>query len=117
VLTIELNKLRFHAYHGLYEEEKKLGGEFEVNVLVKHLPQKSVINHLEDTIDYTSVYQLIKKQMSIAEPLLETLAMNIAEDIFRKFSLAKEVNISVTKLHPPFINFEGSITVSYHCKR
>ena len=34
MFTIELSKLRFHAYHGLYHEEKKLGGDFEVNVTV-----------------------------------------------------------------------------------
>jgi dihydroneopterin aldolase len=117
LFTIELNNLRFHAYHGLYEEEKKLGGEFEVNVLIRHLPQKASVKHLEDTIDYAGVYQLIRKHMNIPEPLLETLAMNITEDISRQFALVKEVNVSVTKLNPPFINFEGSITVSYHYKR
>ena len=113
MLTIELNKLRFHAYHGLYEEEKKLGGEFEVNVIVKHLPQKTPVKHLEDTIDYAGVSQLVRKHMEIAEPLLETLVMNITDDIFQQFALVEEVNIAITKLNPPFVNFEGSVTVSY----
>jgi len=32
LITLHLEKLQFFAYHGLYEEEKKLGNEFELNI-------------------------------------------------------------------------------------
>ena len=34
MISIELKRLRFLAYHGLYAEEKKTGNEFEVNLVV-----------------------------------------------------------------------------------
>src|SRR5205823_2131363 len=117
MLTIELSKLRFHAYHGLYHEEKKLGGDFEVNVTVIHQPVKIPVLHIYETIDYSAVYNVIKEMMEQAQPLLETVATNIASEILRKFSHAEEVIISITKLNPPIIGFEGLVTVKYVLKR
>ena len=117
MLTIELSKLRFHAYHGLYHEEKKLGGDFEVNVIIRHEPEKLPILHLHETIDYMSVYNLIKELMQRPEPLLETVVVLIAETILRKFSHAQEVSVSIKKLNPPIIAFEGMVGVNYVLKR
>ena len=117
MLTIELSKLRFHAYHGLYHEEKKLGGDFEVNVTVIHQPKKIPVLHLEETIDYTAVYNLIKEIMQKPEPLLETVVTLIAEEIMKRFFQAEEVNVSITKLNPPILSFEGRVGVSYVLKR
>jgi len=117
MFTIELSKLRFHAYHGLYHEEKKLGGDFEVNVTVFHQPENFPILHLHETIDYTKVYNLIKEIMHKPEPLLETVVSLIASEILRKFSHAKEVSVSITKLNPPIIAFEGRVGVMCVMKR
>jgi dihydroneopterin aldolase len=117
MLTIELSKLRFHAYHGLYHEEKKLGGDFEVNVTVLHQPVKIPVLHINETIDYTAVYTLIKEMMQQAQPLLETVATMIASEILKRFSHAEEVIVSITKLNPPMIAFEGMVGVRYAVKR
>ncbi len=117
MLTIELSKLRFHAFHGLYEEEKKLGGDFEVNVTVIHYPENIPVLHLKDTIDYSSVYELIKEIMVQPEPLLETVATIIATEILRKFSQAEEVSVEIAKLNPPIIAFEGRAAIRYSLKR
>lgn len=117
MLTIELSKLRFHAMHGLYAEEKLLGGDYEVNVIVLHKARKIPVTHIDETIDYTKVYELIKANMQKHTPLLETLATNITQQIFTQFSQAEEVNISIKKLHPPIIAFEGAVGVSYRGTR
>ena len=117
MLTIELSKLRFHAYHGLYHEEKKLGGDFEVNVTVVHQPIKLPILHLDETIDYMAVYNLIKEIMQKPEPLLETVVTLLAEEILKRFSHAEEVNVSITKLNAPILSFEGRVGVRYFLKR
>jgi len=117
MLTIELSKLRFHAYHGLYHEEKKLGGDFEVNVTVLHEPEKLPVLHLHETIDYMAVYNVVKKIMQQPEPLLETVVNLIAEEILRKFLHAKEVIVSIIKLNPPIVAFEGTVGVKYVLKR
>ena len=113
MLTIELSKLRFHAYHGLYHEEKKLGGDFEVNVTVIHQPVKIPVLHINETIDYTAVYNLVKEIMQRAQPLLETVATMIAAEILKRFSHAEEAIVSITKLNPPMLAFEGRVGVKY----
>ena len=117
MLTIELSKLQFHARHGLYQEEQVLGADYEVNLSVVHHPFTLPVLQIEDTIDYTAVYLLVKEHMQRPTPLLETLATTIAHEILTKFSQAEEVHISVTKKHPPIIAFEGSVGVRYVLKR
>ena len=117
MLTIELRRLHFHAFHGLYKEEKKIGGDYEVNVTVRHRPAKLPIVHIDETIDYSVVYNLIADIMRMPEPLLETVTILIANQILRKFSHAEEVFVSVTKLNPPIIAFQGSVGVQYTMKR
>ncbi len=117
MLSIQLNNLTFFAFHGLYEEEKLIGGEFEVNISIDYMPQTPVITSITETIDYSAVYTLVKEYMSIPTPLLETLAMNIAHGVLQKFSLAERIEIFIKKVQPPFPNFEGNVQVMYRTER
>lgn len=117
MLTIHLNKLRFFAYHGLYEEETVAGEEFELDVHLQYIPATLPIHHVKETVDYTGVYKLIKERMAKPELFLETLAYHIAEDIFANFPAVLSVDITVTKLRPPVVNFTGNISVQYVVNR
>ncbi len=117
MLTIELTQLIFHGYHGLYEDEKTAGGEFEVNVSIDHHPGKIPVTNLEQTIDYSAVYELIKQSMQRRTYLLETIATKLAQEILLKFSQAEEVRVSIKKAHPPIKAFEGQVAVIFCLKR
>ncbi len=117
MLSIHLHNIKFFAYHGIYEEEKLLGNEFELNMTIKHSPQRLPVRHLEDTVDYISVYELVKERMAVATPLLETLATSIAREILEKYPLAEEVLISIRKMYPPVSGLNGSVGVSFELKR
>lgn len=117
MLSIKLQDLLFHGHHGIYEEEKILGNEFEVNITVTFLPKSLPVKHIEETIDYVSVYQLVKKRMSVPTPLLETLVTEIAGEILSQFMLAESVSISIRKVNPPISQFRGSIGVSCNMNR
>lgn len=117
MLTIHLNKLRFFAYHGLYEEETVAGEEFELDVHLQYMPTTLPIVHLRETVDYTGVYRLIKERMAKPELFLETLAYHIASDILTHFTAVLSVDITVTKLRPPIVNFTGNISVQYVVQR
>ena len=117
MLSIHLQNIILFAYHGVYDEEKILGNEFELNIIIKHTPQILPIKHLSDTIDYITVYELVKKRMAIPTPLLETLATEIAQLILAQFSLVKTVSISIKKLYPPVSQFKGSIGISFELNR
>jgi dihydroneopterin aldolase len=117
MLSILLNKIIFFGYHGIYEEEKLLGNEFELDIIVKHSPKQLPVKHLPDTIDYIAVYELVKNRMAIPTPLLETLATDIAKQVLEQFALAEAVSISIHKLHPPVAQFRGSVGVHFELTR
>ncbi len=117
MLSIHLHNIILFAHHGLYEEEKILGNEFELNISIKHSPQHLPVKHISDTIDYVSVLALVKKRMSIPTPLLETVVTDIAQKILAQFSLAEEVWVSIRKMHPPVTQIQGSVGISFTLKR
>ena len=117
MLTIHLYKLRFHAFHGIYAEEKVLGGKFEVNLLVHFEPVSLPLIDLNHTVNYALLYELVKKEMETPSPILETFVTKLAASVLAQFSIVDEVDISIAKLRPPVINFEGSVGVSFKLKR
>jgi dihydroneopterin aldolase len=117
MLTIHLENLKFHAYHGLYAEEQVLGGDFEVNITLQHHPQQLHVTQLHQTINYVSVYHLVKQRMQQPEPLLETLAYDICQSILQQFQHAQVVHISIYKLQPPITQFQGRVGVSLQLSR
>ena len=112
-LTIELKQVRIFGYHGLYENESVTGNEFEVDLRVRIQPTVEVIRNMDESISYVNLFELVKKRMQQREALLETLAMDIANLVNKEFAGVKEVNISITKLTPPFENFSGKVGVTY----
>ncbi len=110
--TIHLNKLIFYAYHGVHTEEAIIGGEFEVNIAIDFFSDNDILS-LDETINYVDIFDLVKNRFSIPEKLLETLAQNIIEDIYKADNRIKTINISIQKLNPPIVNFTGSVGISY----
>jgi len=117
MITIELTKLIFNARHGFYDDEKVLGGTFEVNAIIHHAAATIPVMHIIDTIDYTRVYDIIRQHMERPAALLETVSSVIAGEILTKFSQAEEVSINIKKINPPIIAFQGSIGVTCTLKR
>ena len=115
-LQRSLHHLKFHAFHGLYEEEKKTGNDFEVNLDVSFNEITDPVTHLSQTVNYAVLYQLVKDRMNIPEPLLETVAMDIARQSKAHFPFILEINVSVRKVNPPIFNFQGQTVVSFHKK-
>lgn len=117
MLTIELTGLIFDGFHGFYEEEKILGSTFEVNAIVQHSSHEMPVRHMHDTIDYTIVYDIIKKRMDKPALLLETLASAMAQEILTKFSQVEQVSINIKKINPPIIAFRGVVGVTCVLKK
>ncbi len=112
MLTIHLHKLLFHSFHGLYEEEKILGNEFEVSADVV-VDTREQITTLRQTVNYITVYEIIKIRMQQSTPLLETVAQELTQAIQNIDERIKSVSITIKKLSPPLENFQGFVGVSY----
>jgi dihydroneopterin aldolase len=113
LLTIELKKLHFFAYHGLFPEEKNIGNEFEVNLAVSILPGSGEITDVNETVNYAKLYELLKTEMQKPRELLEMLVMEITGEIHFLYGGIKKVEIEVIKLHPPISKFSGTAGVKY----
>ncbi len=112
MFTIQLKKLKFFAHHGVHDEEAIIGTNFEVSVSVSfRAPDK--VAQLDDTINYVSVFGIIKNRFAIPECLLETLAQDIVDDIYAMDNRITIINISIDKINPPISNFIGSVGVTY----
>ena len=117
MLKIELSNLQFHGFHGVHEEESKTGGDFEVDLIVYLEPRNIPVRHMDETIDYTRLYQVVKQYMERPTPLLETLATEMAQEIFSTYSKVEEVMVKIKKLNPPIPFFNGNVSAEYSLKR
>ncbi len=113
MLCISLHKMVFCGFHGVYGEEKITGNEFEVNLDVYFPEPDTPVIHLDHTINYAALHALVKQRMQTPEPLLETLAIDIATRCKQAFPVITEINVSISKLKMPLANFQGNISVSY----
>ena len=99
---IELSQLEFYAYHGVLEQERKVGNTYIVDVmLTMDISRPMVTDAIEDTVNYAEVYDLIKHEMSIPSNLLEHVAGRILRSLKGAFPRLKNVRISVAKVNPP----------------
>ncbi|MFT4094422.1 MAG: dihydroneopterin aldolase [Niabella sp.] len=111
LITLHLEKLKFFAYHGIYEEEKKLGNEFELNISVSFLSTKPVVEHIDETINYADVYALVKTEMLQPRELLETFLSQLAKKIKEAYPAIVKLKMSLYKLQMPITGFEGRIGI------
>lgn len=115
--SIHLVDILLHGYHGLFEEEKLVGNTFKINVTVVYQPNSFPITQLVDTIDYGAVFSILKDQMQIATPLLETVAAHFSLAVFEQFSTAQEISIHIQKMVPPIVGMVGSVAVELTVNR
>ena len=111
--TIELRGLQFYSFHGLYEEEKKTGGEFVVDVWAKFPAEGHALRSIDETVNYAALFAIVKEEMNNPRELLETIAQSIAEKIYAKYSVIKEVEIRIEKKKAPIVGLNGSVAAGY----
>jgi dihydroneopterin aldolase len=116
MLNIHLHQLRFHAFHGLYPEEQVLGNDFLVDISIQCTTILPVTD-LGQSVNYASVYELVKEIMARPVPLLETLAWDMAQQILARFSQAATIEISIRKENPPIEAIQGSVGISISVTR
>lgn len=75
-----LNKVRFHANHGVLPQERATGGEFIVSLRAKYpLAKATESDNVEDTLNYAELFDIINKEMQKPSCLLEHVAGRIGK--------------------------------------
>ena len=94
--------MEFFAHHGYYQEEQKIGNKFAVDItVVTDLSDAAEHDVLEETIDYESLYKIIRHVMSEPTKLLEHLGKRIIDTVFEEFQQVSSVEVKVSKYNPP----------------
>jgi dihydroneopterin aldolase len=98
---ILLENMEFYAFHGHYEEEQKTGNRFLVSLTIDaDLKKPSVTDDLNDAIDYSRVYEVVRQEMKVPSKLLEHVAGRIVNSLYKSFSGIEKIAVKVTKLNP-----------------
>lgn len=99
---IEIEGMKFYAYHGHFAAEQIVGNNFEVYIRLEADCDKAAISdNLEDALNYQAVYETIKEVMQVKSALLENVAKRILDTLYERFPAIKNAQIKVSKMNPP----------------
>ncbi len=99
---IYLRDVRFHAFHGVMPQERKVGADFTVSIRVSADIAKAVeSDEVADTLNYAALYDVVKREMEIPSKLLEHVAGRIGQAVMEQFPTVGSIDVKLTKLNPP----------------
>ncbi|MBR1546163.1 MAG: dihydroneopterin aldolase [Prevotella sp.] len=97
-----LKDVRFHAFHGVMPQERTVGADFLVSLRIGYdLSKAMVSDHVEDTLNYAEVYQLVRQEMEQPSALLEHVAGRIVRTLLERFPMVTSVDLQLMKQNPP----------------
>ncbi|HTN68560.1 MAG TPA: dihydroneopterin aldolase [Dysgonamonadaceae bacterium] len=100
--SIKLSDIRFFAYHGVLEQERKAGNNYVVNISMDaDLSLACKSDNVEDTINYAEVYNIVEKEMKQPSNLIEHVAMRILKSIKSSFPQILNIEVRLAKNNPP----------------
>ena len=102
MVRIELNGISMHAYHGVHQVEKDLGGEFRIDVSFEYDATEAIASDLIDkALDYERVFRIVERCMHERCDLIESVASRIKKQIEHEFVTLLNLRIKLCKLNPP----------------
>lgn len=109
---IKVNKIKLYAYHGCLEEEGKIGGNYEVNVVLHtDFMEAAQTDDLNLTIDYVLVNKIVKEEMAVRAKLIEEVALRIHKRFKLELKNLKKSSIEIVKMSPPINGDVESVAV------
>ena len=100
--SIRLHDLRFYAYHGVMEQERRVGGEYLVSLQVETDLSRAVnSDSVADTVNYAQLYEVVRCEMAEPSQLLEHVAGRIGQRVLDHFQQVTALTVRVMKCNPP----------------
>ncbi|AWB42839.1 dihydroneopterin aldolase [Paenibacillus sp. CAA11] len=107
---MRISRMEYYGYHGVFEEERKLGARYYVDLeLQLDLREAGKNDDLSKTVNYAEIHETVKEAVEKTSfKLIEALAEHIASVVLDTYTVIDALTVKVTKPHPPFdIHFEG----------
>ncbi|WP_346895140.1 dihydroneopterin aldolase [uncultured Roseibium sp.] len=111
--AIHLEDLAFFAYHGLYEEEAKLGQRFHVDLTCwVDLQKVCETDEYADTVCYASLLKTVETAVTETRfKMIERLAARVIEAVFDADVRIQRVRIRIHKPSAPLPVPTGKVSV------
>lgn len=99
---IRLTRMEFRALHGCYELERTVGNRFTVDLeLTAELGDAAERDDVTRTVNYLTVYEIVREEMRCTQHTIERVAANIIAALYAAFPQLRHVVCTVSKLAPP----------------
>lgn len=98
---IEIEGMKFYAFHGHFESEQIVGNEFSVDLKLETDCNKAAISdNLLDALNYQTAYEIVKQEMVQTSKLLENVAKRILDTLYIEFKSIKKASVKISKMNP-----------------
>ncbi len=99
---ISIEGMEFFAHHGCMKEEQVIGTRFTVDFYYDtNTGEAEKTDDLSKTVNYQTVYGLIKEEMEKKSKLLEHVARRVLNRVCAHFPQIEDAEVRVCKLNPP----------------
>lgn len=98
---IEIEGMKFYAFHGHFESEQIVGNEFSVDLKIETDCDKAAISdNLDDALNYQTAYEIVKQEMAQPSKLLESVAKRILDTLYEEFKSITKAKVKISKMNP-----------------
>ena len=110
---IEIEEMKFYAFHGHFEAEQIVGNEFSVDLKLETDCHKAAVSdNLDDALNYQNVYEVVKHEMAQPSKLLENVAKRILDRLKYQFTSIIKVSVKISKMNPPMGGEIGKVSIT-----
>lgn len=100
---IFLKNVRIYACHGVMPQERAVGAGFEVSLRAGYdISRAMESDDVADTVSYADLLDIIREEMAVPSALLEHVAGRIASAVAARFDGLESLDLTITKINPPF---------------
>ena len=99
---IEIEGMKFYAFHGHFEAEQIVGNHFIVDLQIRtNCSNAAESDLLSDAFDYQIACRIVQEEMQIKSRLLENVAGRILNRFYRECQTIEYLKVKISKLNPP----------------
>ena len=100
--TIFLDSVRLYAFHGVGEQERRVGGWFTVSLRAGcDIGRAMDSDDVADTVSYADLLAVVRREMAVPSRLLEHVAGRIARAVDEELPAVSSLWLRITKENPP----------------
>ncbi len=99
---ILLENIEFYSYHGVLEQETRVGNTFIINIKVGvDISEAAQSDDISDTINYAEMYEIIAQEMEKPSKLIEHIAKRIIDSLKLRYPQIESIELKLSKRNPP----------------